>query len=74
MFLAILITNRDYFEDTNIPEYDAMPIGKPPSDISLKSNRLKLRANRAFNAKLNIIKSTFSSRGICVSCNSHNKQ
>jgi len=31
----ILITNRDYFEDSNIPEYDAMPTGKPPSDISL---------------------------------------
>jgi len=68
VFPVILITNRDYFEDSNIPEYDAMPIGKPPSDISLNNNRLKSRGNRAFNAKLNTIKSTFSSRGICVSC------
>jgi hypothetical protein len=42
VFPVILITNRDYFEDSDIPEYDARPIGKPPSDISLNSNRFKV--------------------------------
>ena len=74
MFPVILIKKGDYFRDSGIPEYDTMPLGEPPSDISFNSNRLKSRGNRAFNAKFNTIKSTFSSRGICVSCNSHNKQ